>query len=506
MSNSPSSPLILTIDAGTQSVRAITFDLQGNLVAKSQVPMTNYLHPQTGWVEFDAEHYWQLICAACQDLWEQIDPTLIKGVALTSQRATTVNMDRDGNPLRPAISWMDQRVAESYEPVKGLWGTAFKVLGLSDTIDYFQAQAEANWLQLHQPQVWKNTYKFGLLSSFLHHRLSGCFVDAAANQVGYLPFDFKHAHWAKSRDWKWQAVCVERDKLVELVQAGELLGHISANAFEQTGIPLGTPIIAAAGDKACEALGAGCLSPHVAFLSLGSAANISITTKKFIEPVRFLPSYPAALPKHYNAEIQIFRGFWLVEQFRKQFAEHASYDDLDAMLASTPAGNEGLILQPYWSPGALLPGLEAKGAMIGFDDRHTQAHSYRAIIEGLMYALREGAERLQRKSKTPLTSLRIAGGGSQSDKVMQIAADVFGLPTTRPHTYETSALGAAIDCAVGLGLHDNFAQASDAMTRLNDTFEPNLQNHKVYDELYRHVYKKMYRQLRPLYKSLQALS
>ncbi|UUZ53606.1 hypothetical protein LP419_33585 [Massilia sp. H-1] len=116
----------------------------------------------------------------------------------------------------------------------------------------------------------------------------------------------------------------------------------------------------------------------------------------------------------------------------------------------------GLMLQPYWTPGIKVPGPEAKGAIIGFGDVHTRAHVYRAILEGLAYALREGKERIEKRSGVAITELRVSGGGSQSDAAMQLTADIFGLPTARPHIYETSGLGAAIDAAVGLGLYPDF--------------------------------------------------
>ncbi|MGK5026442.1 FGGY-family carbohydrate kinase [Janthinobacterium sp. RB2R34] len=97
-------------------------------------------------------------------------------------------------------------------------------------------------------------------------------------------------------------------------------------------------------------------------------------------------------------------------------------------------GSMGLMLQPYWSPGIKVPGPEAKGAMIGFGDVHTRAHMYRAILEGLAYALREGKERIEKKSGVPITALRVAGGGSQSDAAMQLTADIFGMPAARAHT------------------------------------------------------------------------
>jgi sugar (pentulose or hexulose) kinase len=136
---------------------------------------------------------------------------------------------------------------------------------------------------------------------------------------------------------------------------------------------------------------------------------------------------------------------------------------------------------------------------------HTRAHIYRAILEGLAYALREGAERTAKRSGVPVQSLRVAGGGSQSSAALQLTADVFGLPASRPHVYEASGLGAAIDAAVGIGLHPDFETAVKEMTRIRDTFEPDQHTHQIYDHLYREVYLQMYRQLHPLYKAIQKL-
>jgi sugar (pentulose or hexulose) kinase len=154
----------------------------------------------------------------------------------------------------------------------------------------------------------------------------------------------------------------------------------------------------------------------------------------------------------------------------------------------------------------LHPGPEARGAVIGFTDVHTRAHFYRAMLEGLAYALREGADRTTRRSHIPITELRVAGGGSQSDAAMQLTADVFGLPAARPHIYEASGLGAAIDAAVGLGFHRDFEAAVGEMTRVGRIFEPSPAAHEVYDALYTQVYLGMYPRLQPLYERLRRIS
>jgi sugar (pentulose or hexulose) kinase len=177
----------------------------------------------------------------------------------------------------------------------------------------------------------------------------------------------------------------------------------------------------------------------------------------------------------------------------------------DELVRSVPPGSQGLVLQPYWSPGLRHPGPEARGAIVGFGDVHTRAHIYRAILEGVAYALREGAERTSKRSGIPITELRVAGGGSQSNAAMQITADIFGLPASRPHVYEASGLGAAIDAAVGVGIHPDFETAVKEMTHLGETFQPDLKMHKIYDQLYRQVYLKMYDRLQPLYKKIRGI-
>ena len=505
---------ILAIDNGTQSVRALLFDLRGNLLAKSRVPIEPYFSTQPGYAEQAPEVFWQAVCAACQQLWQMpgVNKDSIAGVALTTQRGTIINLDQNGQPLRPAISWLDQRRTEHLKPIGGPWGLAFLLSGMTRTVAYLQAEAEANWIRKHQPEIWNNTRKYLLLSGYLTYRLTDRYVDSIGCQVGYVPFDYKRQQWGLPRDWKWQAVPLDKSWLPELIPPAQPLGEISRSAAEATGIPIGLPLIAAAADKACEVIGSGALTPHIGCVSYGSSASINTTHHKYVEVIPMIPPYPSAVPDAYSLEIQIFRGYWMVSWFKHEFgqneqslaAERGIEPEvlLDELVRAVPPGSDGLVLQPYWSPGLKLPGPEAHGAIIGFGGEHTRAHLYRAILEGLAYALRDGAERTSKRSGVSITELRVAGGGSQSAEAMQITADVFGLPATRPHLYEASGLGAAIDAAVGLQLHPDFDTAIQEMTHLGETFEPNPQAQAIYEELYQNVYRKMYGRLRPLYEAL----
>ncbi|MDD5325967.1 MAG: FGGY-family carbohydrate kinase [Polaromonas sp.] len=518
MSATPHPTCILAIDNGTQSVRALLFDLHGNLVDKAQVVIDSYQSPEPGWMENDPEAFWQALCQACQRLWAStsVPPSAVAGVVITTQRGTTIALDKAGQPLRPAMIWLDQRRADAPPKLKWWWEAAFKLIGMRDTVRHFQKEAEANWIAEHQPELWAKTDKYLLLSGYLNYRFTGRFVDSVASQVGYVPFDYKKGRWAAAHDWKWQAMPILPSMLPELVPAGTVIGAVSAQVAADTGIPEGLPVVAGAADKACEVIGAGCLTPEIACLSYGTAATINTTTPRYLEATPFIPPYQAAVPGHYNTEVQITRGFWMVSWFKEQFGLHEQQTAqalgvtpeslFDELVGAVPPGAQGLMLQPFWNPGIKVPGPEAKGAIIGFGDVHKRAHLYRAILEGLAYALREAKERIERRGGTRITRVRVSGGGSQSDAAMQITANVFNLPAERPHLYETSGLGAAILAAVALKLHPDFATAIARMTRIGQVFEPEPEHASTYEQLYRRVYCRMYRRLQPLYKAIQEIT
>jgi len=475
--------IILSIDNGTQSVRALLFDLKGNLLAISQIELEAYFSAQPGWAEQSADYFWE-------------------------------KLNANGKTLRPAIIWLDQRLAKNNRPLPWYWRMIFKLLGQTSAIEYFRSKAQANWIAQEQPEIWKKTNKFLLLSGFLTYKLTNQYKESAASNVGYLPFDYKKQQWASKNDWKWRALPLLSSMLPELVKPGKTLGVISKLAAELTGIKQGLPLIAAASDKACEVLGSGCFEPSTASLSYGTTATINTNNSAYIEPQSFIPPYPSAIPGQYNSEVMIYRGFWMVNWFKRQFGQPEILESkklgvsaeslFDRLVSQVPPGSMGLMLQPYWSPG--IKNREAKGTILGFGDIHTRAHIYRSILEGLAYALREYKDQLEKKQAVKITSLRVSGGGSQSDAAMQLTADLFNLPASRLHTYETSGLGAAINAAVGMGYFENYQDAIKAMTRVGKTFTPNKENVQLYDQLYHKVYRKIYSRMKPIYQQIKKIT
>jgi sugar (pentulose or hexulose) kinase len=509
---------ILAIDVGTQSVRAMVIDPGGNLLARAKVPIEPYVPGPPGCCEQDPDLFWRAIGDACRQLWAMPEGRrdALAGVALTTQRGTVVVTDEAGEPLRRAMIWLDRCRVEGLPPIGGRWGLAFRAARVSETVAEFMAESEANVIRVREPEIWANVRRFLYLSGFLVHRLTGRFVDSAAAQAGYVPFDYRAHRWAKPGKWAWQAVPILPAWLPELVPPGGTLGAITASAGHATGIPVGLPLIAAAGDKACEVLGSGALDPHIGAVSLGTTASINTTHRRYVEVIPFLPPWPAAVPGAYNLEVNVYRGYWMIEWFKREFGAaevvHAAALGVEAetlfdeLVSATPPGSMGLVLQPYWSPGIRVPGPEAKGAVIGWGDVHTRAHLYRAILEGLAFALREGAERTVKRTKVPIRELRVSGGGSQSPAAVQLTADIFGLPASVPHTHETSGLGAAMDGMVGLGLHPSFEAAVGAMTRIAETREPDPATRALYDDLYRGVYLRLYDRLKPLYTEIRRIT
>jgi sugar (pentulose or hexulose) kinase len=238
---------------------------------------------------------------------------------------------------------------------------------MSRTVAYLQAEAEANWIATHQPEIWARTHKYVYLSGYLTYRLTGRMVDSTGCQVGYMPFDYKKMRWASSWDWKWQVLPIDPSILIELQAPASILGEITHDASHATGIPAGIPLVAAAADKACEVIGAGSLHPHIGCLSYGTTATINTTHNRYIEVIPLIPPFPSAVPGAYSLEVQIYRGYWMVSWFKQEFGLHELHlaqsrqiepeELFDELVGVVPAGSQGLVLQPYWSPGLKVPGL-----------------------------------------------------------------------------------------------------------------------------------------------------
>lgn len=512
-------PLILSIDCGTQSIRALLFSLKGDIIDKEQIFYEPYFSLQPGWAEQKAEVYWNGLCEASNILKKRNPDNFkhIKGVGVTTLRSTMVNVDKEGTPLRPSLVWLDQRMAENVYKPNFVLKLIFKGLGLTSTLQKMERKGQCNWIRQNQPGIWENTHKYLQISAYLNFKLTGEFKDSVASQIGYIPFDYKKQKWANPKDileLSGKLYPIEKEKLPTLINPGEQVGLIHTNASGLTGIPQNTPVIACGSDKGCETLGMGAMDTDTASLSFGTTATVQTTSKKYFEPIPFFPAYPSVIPNHWNPEIEIYRGYWMIRWFKNEFA-HKEVEEavkkkipaeevMNELLHKSPPGAMGLVVQPYWSPG--LGEKNAKGAMIGFGDVHKKEHVYRAVIEGLAYSLLDGMHKLEKRGKLKFDKLAVSGGASQSDEICQITADIFNMRLVRGKTYETSGLGAAILTAYGVGEFSSLNKAVEIMVSHSDIFKPKPENTKIYKALYNDVYLKMYKNLKPLYKKIQEIT
>lgn len=493
----------------------MVFDPDGRIVAKAKIEYAPYVSPSPGWAEQDPTLFWESVVEGCRRIHAddpQVLPTVC-GVGVTTQRNTMICLGRDGQPLRSAITWLDTRKARNEYRPDLIHRVGYRVAGMTEAIRTIEQDAGLNWIRQNEPALWDRTWKYVQVSGFLNYRLTGGVVDSVSSMVGHVPLDYKHFRWSSPRDLKSQIFPLEDDKKYPLASPGTVIGAVTGLASEATGIPRGVPVVACGSDKACEALGVGAVRPDLAAAGFGTTATVTVTTPRYFEPVTHLPAYCAAYPGSYNPEIEIYRGYWMLSWFRDELGfqerEEARRTGrlpeplVIELMDAAPPGNHGLLLQPFWGPGIKRP--HARGVVIGFADVHTRSSILRAIVEGLGFALREGLEQLERRGRLSAPNVAVAGGASQSDRIMQTTADIFNRPLLRRAVYETSSLGAAILTAVGVGVHSSVDSAVQEMVSHGRTFEPAAEHRALYDDLYG-IYRRLFRRLEPVYHDLRRVT
>lgn len=507
-------PYVLTLDFGTQSVRAAIFDKKGNTVAiEKKVYEPAYFSPKKGYGEQEADFYWDCAVDTLKRLCKNNKEALknIAGATVTMFRDTAVVLDKDYKPLRPCILWLDQRLADAKEKVNPLHMAIFKLIGMKDTVILNRRRTMAHWIKENQPEIWEKVEKYVSISTYINYKLTGNLTDSVAGYVGHYPTDHKHRRWHNTKGMMGALFGIPQRMLCEITQPGAQIGVIKDDVADLVGLPKNIMMYATGPDKGTETIGVGALDKSIGAVSYGTACTIEVSNQKYHEPEPFLPAYAAAVPGWYNMEVQIYRGYWMLKWFSKEFGrelideakiqEMAVEEILNKGLEDVPAGCDGLMLQPYWGPGLARP--LAKGAVIGFSDTITRNHFYRAIIEGIAFALKEGLQSIERSQRHKVKEIRISGGGSKSTAICQITADIFNLPVMKVQTEESTSLGAAIAVFVAMKEFATPEEAIKSMVHVVEVYTPNPEDAKTYEHLFKNVYIKMYPKLQYLYKKIK---
>jgi sugar (pentulose or hexulose) kinase len=454
---------IIGLDGGTQSSKVVIFDLEGHIICRGKKDLQAMHMPKPGVAEHPADDLWDSIAAASRQAMQRFpgDAKSILGIGLCTIRCCRACLKEDGSLASPVLSWMDLRLARPYEH--------------------------------RDPQVKYVT----TTSGYITHRFTGQRKDTAANHEGMWPIDKDTWQWSEDPE-VLKAFKIPREYLFKLVMPGDILGYVTSEASEYTGIPAGIPVVATANDKAVEALGAGLTPGNSALVSLGTYIGGMVYGENNIKHANAFFSNLASIPNHYLYESGgIRQGMWTVSWLRKLFGEDVTKkanihgispeEVLNREAQAVAAGSDGLMTVPEW----LAPPEKRykKGIMIGFHAGHTRAHMYRSMLEAIALTMKNHVDAMCRELDTELETFIVSGGGSSGDLFMQIFADVFGIPAIRNEVNEAASLGSAICAAVAVGAYDHFATAIERMVRINQTFQPIPAHSFIYEKMNRDVYR-----------------
>lgn len=490
--------LLLSIDAGTTSVKVALFDVEGQMVASSGQEY-DLLTPAEDWVELPAEVYWQSAIAGIGEVLARSGtaPGDILAAGVTSQGETIIPIGRNGQPLHNAIIWLDnraraeaQQMAESFDLDR-----FYEITGQPEIIPTWPA-CRVLWWRKQRPDVFAQARKYLLVEDYLLYRLSGHFVTegSVCTSTGYLNIR-TGTWWEEMLDF----VGLKPDQLPALLRPGEIAGSLTKEASRETGLPTGTAVVTGGMDQMAGAIGAGNIAPGIVTETTGTALVLAATIgRPTYDPQKRLPCYSHALPGKYLLLPYCQTAGMAFRWFRDQLGQGQSYDQLTAMAAEVPPGSDGLVALPHLT-GSTSPKFnpKAKGVFYGITLQHTVAHFVRALLESVAFMLRENVE-LLRELGADSEELVSLGGGARSNLWLQIKADVTGLPLRTLECEESTSLGVAVLAAVAVGLYPDVKTACQRMVRTGSRVEPDPTHHDVYDAAY-DTYLQLYESLHGLF-------
>lgn len=433
-------------------------------------------------------------------------------MAISSQGETLVAVDEVGEPLYPAIVWLDNRSGVEADEIRAHFGTeaVFRVTGQPEITPTWPA-TKILWLRRHVPEVFERTHKFLLLEDYLLFRLTGRLAADPCLHSSSLLFDIRRKTW-------WGAmldfVGLTPERLPEVQESGRAVGELTPEAARQTGLSRATVAATGGLDQALAALGAGNTRPGLVTESTGGALAIVATLQEPIfDPYGGIPCHYHALSDTYyllpwgqtaGMTLRWFRDVFGGEELEaaRRSGEDA-YDLLTGAAARVPPAAEGLVALPHLS-GAACPEFNpaARGVWFGVGLHHTKAHFVRAILEAVAYMLRRNVEILKELGVV-VHEIRALGGGARSPLWNQIKADVLGVPVVTLSSEEVACLGAAILAGTAVGLYPSPEEAAGQLVSVRERWEPRLAHRSIYDHGYQ-VYLELYERLEELFGLLQA--
>ena len=504
---------VIAHDLGTTGNKATLYDREGALVgAAFRAYETEYAH--IGWAEQDPTDWWEAVCRSTRHL---LSETGVRGddiacITFSGQMMGAVPLDRDARPLRNAIIWADQRALdqERWISERLAFEDVYQVTGHRLGASY--SLAKILWLRDNQPDIYRDTYKFVHAKDSIVARLTGAFVTDPSDASSMNLYDLRSGDWSGDI---LDAVDLPADKLPQIRLSTDVVGDVGADVAAEVGVAAGTPVVIGGGDGACAAAGAGVIKAGSAYNYVGSSSWIALSTP---EPI-YDPAYRTFTFGHVIPDMFMPTGTmqaagasyqWTRDQlslFEKETAERlgiSPYELINLEIAQVEPGAEGLFFLPYllgersprWNP-------HARGAFIGLTIRHSRAHMYRAVLEGVTMNLRVILDAF-RAQGTDIDAMRLIGGGAAGRVWNQIMADIYGMPVQRLAILEeATSMGAALVGGVGVGLYPGFDMIRQ-MNAVASTVMPDPQAQSMYERMLP-IFNRLYDALEPVYDDIAAL-
>ncbi|TET36999.1 MAG: xylulokinase [Anaerolineales bacterium] len=483
------------VDTSTTATKALLINEEGQVLAVASSEYT-FETPQPLWSEQDPRLWWEAAVKSIRAVLESsgVSADKVKGIGLTGQMHGLVLLDKDGEVLRPALLWNDQRTGKQCDEIRARIGKErlIQITG-NDALTGFTAP-KILWVQREEPQVYERISKILLPKDYVRFMLTGEYGIDRAGGAGTLLFDLRERTWSSE---VLQALEIDPDWLPPTFEGTDVTSAVSQSAAEVTGLTPGIPVFGGGGDQAAAAVGTGAVEEGVVSLSLGTSGVVFATTDHpAIEPKGRLHAFCHSVPGKWHLMGVMLSAAGSLRWYRDTFATGIDFDTLLKPAADIPAGSDGLLFLPYLTGERTpYPDPLARGAFVGLTVRHSLPHMTRAVLEGVAFGLRDSFELIKSAGLAEISQVRVTGGGAKSGLWRQILADVLETELVTVNSEEGAAFGAALLAAVGAGV---FADVPTACRSIIDITERTPPGESV------PIYRKMYPVYRDLYPSLRA--
>ncbi len=491
---------LIGLDVGTSGARAVAIDSLGTVVAAASAGYTLSV-PRPGWTEQEPEDWWSASRQVLQSVVSRLrEPPL--GLGLTGQMHGSVFLDAGDRVIRPALLWSDQRTEEQCRTITEKVGAErlIEITG-NPAITGFQAP-KVLWLRAHEPASYGRVHHVLLPKDYIRLRLTGEHATDASDASGTLLLDLRRRTWSEE---VLTALEIPRSWLPVVHEGPDVSGHVTAASAAATGLPAGLPVAAGAGDNAASAVGNGIVREGLVSSSIGTSGVVfADSALPRIDPKGRLHAFCHAVPGRYHLMgVTLSAGGSL--RWWREAARGDDYDAMAALAAQAPPGCEGLVFLPYLT-GERTPHLDprARGAFVGLNLRHTQAHLTRAVMEGITHSLKDCLDLMAELGVTA-GEIRVTGGGAHSRFWRQMQADMFGHPVHRTENEEGPAFGAALLAGVAGKVFADVIEASSVIRLGPEVEVPDPDRHHLY-ERYHTAYVDAYRAMAPVMHRLADLS